>query len=261
MVARPRCLNLFNANIEEDIDQSRNHAFHSRPYAASDYPSTAGAFIRPRNGRQFAEEIHTRGQGKSAKTFLCWHAVTTSHRSVMLFQPYRPWFMVQLEPHESTRQFQLRKLLRGLHKWLGVAEGAVTWREDRTKFPLCGWQPEPSHWFFVSTPNWETRRHLVAVLRNKKRDFKVRMMDRPVNERMRVYLRTGIRPSSHVAVTSGSIVAVAQQISDARIEVTDATLECLHATDNGPQPSPLSMVAMGWDLECTDRQQKGMVNT
>ena len=255
----PFLAQIIGLTLEENIELSTHQAFHQHPFNPAAYARDPKDFIRPPNGRRFAPEIFPRGQGKQATTWLCWHTVTPSHKSATLYQRYRPWFMVQLEPEDNESHANLRRTLEQAPRWLKIDEEELIVTEDTTKFPLCGWQPSPSHWFHISLPNAEARRHLVAVL--KKGGFQVRMMDRPVNEKMRVYLQMGIRPSSHVAVTAGRLVAPHDQISDARLEVLDATLLCLHPSDDGESPSPFAMVANGWDLECRDRQQRGMVKT
>lgn len=235
------------------------------PYACA--MSTPGShatnFDRPSGGRVWTPDVlpapHSK-HSKYAKTFTCWHVATPSGRTGCLFQQYRPWFMVQLPPEgsaEAERQrTALMKLLHAQRASFKVA-GGVQWTVHSDKFPLCGWQPTPSTWVTVTCLNRTLRVWLQGAL--SEAGFSLAMHKYPVKEPMRVFLSTGIRPCAHVIVTNGVKVPAKVKRTRASLEYRQVRMVCLHASDEGSQPGLMCYMAMSWDLEFSDQQQRKMV--
>ena len=229
-------------------------AFRQGVLNVEHYKRHAPSTVRPKGGRDFVPEITSRGSRRAARTFIQLTGNTLCNRTITAFVAYDLWFYVEMP-------------LSGAHKLLAELDAfkKSKYLDDDdvhtktvNKYPLCGWQPEPTTYMHVYVANRELKRDLTSHLSRK--GFKVRMDGKPLTEEIMAVMDTDLRHCAHMVLEGGTIVNLEQQTENVDIEVHNVNLECihcLHADDTGAPPPAAPRRSASWDLEVNDRKRSG----
>ncbi len=190
---------------------------------------------------------------KQSTTHVRLTGTTVCGRTISVFMRYDLWFYVRI-PDDAREKKALDDLVHRAPSILGVDEFTISTTVHH-KYPLCGWQPDPSPWLQIRVPNQASKRHLLSLCR--KRGFKVVMDRAPMTEELMAVLDTRVRHGARCRVTAGVIQPLDKQVEHVDVEVWNATCECLNWDDDGAPPIATPRRVASWDLEVNDRGGSG----
>ena len=243
--------------IEDPQDRASDVAsFRAGTFNDAHYKELAADTKRPRNGRTWKHDIDESNNGKAARTFLRLMGTTASNHVVSVFVPYRPTVYVRM-PTAAGAARDAQQLLDAIDARLRLPPRSCAVAFE-LKWPMCGWQAEPTRWARVELPNEASRRHFVA-LAGKRMGLELQMHKRPLNEELLATMETGMRPCAHIRVAAGRVVPLQHQVEHVDVEVMDADCVCLHDSDDGEPPSALPRKVGSLDIEMGTRLRQGMV--